>query len=54
LKAEVWVEDQPLLVTSQLGKGRIIIDGDCSRCYSNPCDWNSVALFQEFIVFLSQ
>ncbi|MBL1279918.1 MAG: hypothetical protein COA33_006585 [Fluviicola sp.] len=42
LKVEAWIEDQPLILSGKVGKGRIIIDGGYSRFY---CDnWSNDVL----------
>tara|TARA_R110002072_G_scaffold251518_5_gene410425 strand:+ start:22448 stop:23062 length:615 start_codon:yes stop_codon:yes gene_type:complete len=38
LKVEAWIEDQPLILSGEIGKGRIIIDGGYSRFYCT--NWN--------------
>ena len=52
LKVEAWVEDQPIILSGQLGKGRIIIDGGYSRFYCNNRSIESDELLHIFLKFL--
>ena len=53
LKVEAWVEDQPIILSGQLGKGRIIIDGGYSRFYCINRTIESDELLRIFLEFLS-
>lgn len=53
LKVEAWVQDQPLILTGVIGKGRIIIDGGYSRFYCPIQSEESDQLFLKFISYLS-
>lgn len=52
LTVEAWIEDQPLILSGNYGKGRIIIDGGYSRFYcahrTEICD----ELFERFKAYL--
>lgn len=52
LKVEAWVEDQPLILSGDYGKGRIVIDGGYSRFYCDQRDDNTDLLFLEIIRYL--
>lgn len=52
LKVEAWVQDQPLILSGELGAGHIIIDGGYSRFYCSHRDASTDALLQEIISFL--
>jgi hypothetical protein len=52
LKVEAWVADQPLILSGQVKKGHIIIDGGYSRFYCNVWKENSTAILNEFLQFL--
>jgi len=54
LKVEAWVQDQPLISSGTLDKGKIIIDGGYSRFYCLHRSQSSDALLQEFITFLAR
>jgi hypothetical protein len=54
LKVEAWVEDQPLILTGKIGKGKIIIDGGYSRFYCPIQSEASDQLYQRFVEYLSQ
>jgi hypothetical protein len=53
LTVEAWIEDQPLILSGDYGKGRIIIDGGYSRFYcahrTEICD----QLFERFKDYLT-
>ena len=52
LKVEAWVSDQALILSGNIGKGRIIIDGGYSRFYcENRNDLSSEMLIR-FINYL--
>jgi hypothetical protein len=52
LKVEAWVEDQPLILSGELDKGRIIIDGGYSRFYCDQRNEVSDALLEMFLAYL--
>ncbi len=52
LKVEAWIADQPLILSGQVKKGRIIIDGGYSRFYCNVWKEISAAILNEFLQFL--
>lgn len=52
LKVEAWIADQPLILSGQVKKGHIIIDGGYSRFYCNVWKENSTAILNEFLQFL--
>jgi hypothetical protein len=52
LKVEAWINDQPLILSGELGKGRIIIDGGYSRFYCNQRNEFSDLLFKEILLYL--
>lgn len=52
LKVEVWVEDQPLILSGNIGRGKVIIDGGYSRFYCNQRNKYSDQLFTEILKFL--
>ena len=54
LKVEAWVQDQPLISSGHLGKGKIIIDGGYSRFYCIRRDSITDELLNQIIEFLSQ
>jgi len=53
LKVEAWVQDQPLILSGDLGSGHIIIDGGYSRFYCTHRDASTDALLKEIISFLT-
>lgn len=52
LKVEAWIEDQPLILSGKIQKGRIIIDGGYSRFYCNQRNKNTDLIFDEILQFL--
>jgi len=54
LKVEAWVDDQPLILSGALEKGRVIIDGGYSRFYCDQRSDETDQLFQSFVLFLLQ
>ena len=52
LKVEAWINDQPLILSGELGKGRIVIDGGYSRFYCNQRNEFSDLLFKEILLYL--
>lgn len=50
LRVEAWVDDQPLILSGVLEKGKLIIDGGYSRFY---CDQRSETTDQLFVSFIS-
>lgn len=53
LKVEAWVNDQPLIMSGILGKGKLIIDGGYSRFYCELSSSESLALFQRILAFFN-
>jgi len=51
LKVEAWVADQPLILSGNIKKGNIIIDGGYSRFYCDGWNKNSSAILKEFFQF---
>lgn len=54
LTVEVWVEDQPLLLSGYFGKGRIIIDGGYSRFYCTQLSAEGKTVLYRIYEFLSK
>lgn len=54
LKVEAWVQDQPLILSGNLGSGHIIIDGGYSRFYCAHRDESTDALLLKIIDFLQE
>lgn len=52
LRVEAWVNDQPLILSGFISRGRIIIDGGYSRFYSENRCTQSDAVFLQFFHFL--
>jgi len=52
LKVEAWIDDQPLILSGNIEKGRIIIDGGYSRFYCDQRTEITDVLFHEFLLFL--
>lgn len=52
LNVEAWIEDQPLILSGRLGKGRIIIDGGYSRFYCDVKVNESVVLLEKYLSYL--
>lgn len=53
LKVEAWVADQPLILSGNLDKGKVIIDGGYSRYYCDQRTEVTDDLWQAIITFLS-
>lgn len=53
LTVEAWVEDQPLLLSGYLKKGRIIIDGGYSRFYCDQLTEEGKTVLIQIFKFLS-
>jgi hypothetical protein len=53
LKVEVWQDDHPLILSGELGKGKIIIDGGYSRFYCPPSERKNKEILSQIIFFLS-
>lgn len=54
LRVEAWIDDQPLIQTGKIGKGKIIIDGGYSRFYCNQRNSTTDKMFEQFLSYLSQ
>lgn len=52
LSVEVWQEDQALVLSGYVSRGRIILDGGYSRFYEHNRNPESDAVFLEFLRFL--
>lgn len=52
LRVEVWIDDQPLILSGFLQEGRIVIDGGYSRFYCNQRSAESDAIFEHILQFL--
>jgi hypothetical protein len=52
LRVEAWVDDQPLILSGALEKGKVIIDGGYSRFYCDQRSETTDQLFQSFMAFL--
>ena len=52
LKVEAWINDQPVILSGKLGKGRIVIDGGYSRFYCNQRNQFSDQLLREILLYL--
>lgn len=52
LTVEAWIEDQPLILSGELKKGKVIIDGGYSRFYCSSASNISIQLFTRIITFL--
>lgn len=53
LTVEAWIEDQPLILSGNYGKGRIIIDGGYSRFYCEHRTTICDELFERFKAYLT-
>ena len=54
LKVEAWVNDEPLILSGEYYKGKIIIDGGYSRFYCNiEKSGNNNFMLNQFIAFLT-
>jgi hypothetical protein len=53
LNVEVWVDDEPLIMSSKYRGGKIILDGGYSRFYSKGISNSSRALWKEINDFLT-
>lgn len=52
LKVEAWVNDEPLIQSGFVGKGRIVIDGGYSRYYCQHANEKSDLIFERILEFL--
>ena len=52
LRVEVWLEDQPLILTGDYGKGKIVIDCGYSRFYCDTMDENRNGILDAIINYL--
>ena len=52
LKVEVWVDDQPLIQSGEIGAGRIVIDGGYSRFYCANHDGEIDGIFLAILTWL--
>ena len=52
LKVEVWLEDQPLVLSGNYGNGRIVIDGGYSRFYCSSTDTQRDEILKSILKFL--
>lgn len=52
LQVEAWVDDQPLILSGQVNKGKIIIDGGYSRFYCENRDKNSDEIWRRILTYL--
>lgn len=52
LKVEVWLNDQPLILSGTYGKGKVIIDGGYSRFYCKSITEETEKVFEEILRFL--
>lgn len=53
LQVEAWIEDQPLILTGRMGKGRIVIDGGYSRFYCDFKNQESEVMLLKILNFLN-
>ena len=53
LKVEAWVSDQPLILSGELGKGHIIIDGGYSRFYCDQRSYETDMILKAFFDYLN-
>lgn len=53
LTVEAWIEDQPLILSGNYGKGRIIIDGGYSRFYCEHRTEDCDEIFKRFRTYLT-
>lgn len=54
LKVEAWVADQPLILSGNHGKGRVVVDTGYSRFYCDMRDENTDAIFEKVYRFLRE
>ncbi len=54
LTVEAWIEDQPLILSGYIEKGRVIVDGGYSRFYCENMTTESKLLFTYFLKFLME
>lgn len=52
LRVEVWLEDQPLILTGDYGKGKIVIDCGYSRFYCDTMDNTRNGILESIIDYL--
>ena len=53
LTVEAWVEDEPLILSGEIGTGKIVIDGGYSRFYCKNSTDQSEILLEQIINFLN-
>ncbi|MCH2229676.1 MAG: hypothetical protein MK105_04970 [Crocinitomicaceae bacterium] len=53
LKVELWIENQPLILSGKHGKGRIVIDGGYSRFYCNQRTATTDLLLKEILNYIT-
>lgn len=54
LTVEAWVDDQPLILSGNIGDGTIIIDGGYSRFYCDRQNEQSDSLFEAIVNYLKR
>lgn len=52
LRVEAWIADQPLILSGEHGKGRIVIDTGYSRFYCDMRDENTDLVFEKVFKYL--
>ncbi len=52
LRVEAWIADQPLILSGEHGKGRIVIDTGYSRFYCDLRDENTDIIFEKVFRYL--
>lgn len=52
LRVEVWLKDQPLILTGDYGKGKIVIDCGYSRFYCDTMDDRRNGILESIISYL--
>ena len=52
LKVEVWLDDQPLIQSGEIGLGKIVIDGGYSRFYCANHDAEIDGIFLAILKWL--
>ena len=52
LKVEVWVNDEPLIQSGEIGNGKIVIDGGYSRFYCEVMDEEKNEIFKSILNYL--
>lgn len=53
LRVEVWLDDQPFILTGDYGKGKIVIDCGYSRFYCDVMDETRNGILESIIGYLS-